>query len=282
MRESSASPRTPGRPWALGGPAAAVALVVLAGSDARAFERSTVQGDPSTALFWRDREVGVHPVYDSSRDLRASVVHAAVARSVGTWNAAAETCSDFRLEDRGAPTDTATNLLGGPHDGENRIVFRYEDWPDDAAPGTLALTTTVYRRSTGEILDADIDLNGRDYAWTDADDPALADTDLENTLTHELGHLLGLAHVDDPEATMYARSESGELAKRDLAEDDVAGLCFIYPAGVASPGAPYLPGRPLSSGCHVARRAPRASFHPLALALVLMVGALRRTRRARR
>jgi hypothetical protein len=258
---------------------AVVGLLAVWVCDARAFERSTVQGDPSTPLFWRYRTVGVWPVDDSSRDLTASAVRRAVGRSIATWNQAALSCSDFRLEDRGAPAARTTNLLGGPHDGENRIVFRYEDWPDDIPLGTLALTTTVYRRASGQILDADIDLNAREHAWTDTDDPALADTDVENTLTHELGHLLGLAHVPDPEATMYANSAPGELAKRDLAPDDIAGLCFVYPARLATPGAPTFRGAPLTSGCHASPGRPRPSALALAAMLIACLGRRRRAAR---
>lgn len=260
-----------------------LALVALASSVplmARAYERSTVQGEPDRALFWRYRHVAVRPVYDSSRELSAAAVRAAVTRSIATWNAAADPCSDFRLEDQGAPRGRGTNLLGGAHDGENRIVFRYEDWPDEIPPGTLALTTSVYRRSTGQILDADIDLNARHYAWTDTDDPELADTDVQNTLTHELGHLLGLSHVDDPSATMFAQSAPGELSKRELGDDDRAGLCFIYPARGPSPGAPLFRSEPLTSGC---RAAPGRGSVPLGVTvLALLIAAGARTRRADR
>lgn len=256
---------------------ALAALAVVVGSQAQAFERSTVQGDPSTPLFWRYRHVQVRTAYESSRELSPDTVRLALHRAIATWNAAAEPCSDFRLEDLGPPSDLSSNLLGGRHDGENRIVFRYEDWPADVPSGTLALTTIVYRRSTGQILDADIDLNARDYTWTDSDEPELADTDAQNTLTHELGHLLGLGHVSDPEATMYAHSGPGDLEKRSLSEDDVAGLCFVYPAGLASPGAPHLRGTPLSSGCGVAPGSAPLAVAPIALVIAC---ALRRRRAA--
>ena len=223
---------------------------------ARAYERSTVGSDPSTALFWRHRTVPVRPAYDTSEDLGRDEVGAAIARSIGAWNLAGGDCSDFALRDDGYPSGHSTNLDGGDGDGENRIVFRELVWPEDVSAETLALTTLVYRRSTGEILDADIDLNAVDHRFTITDDTALADTDVENTVTHELGHLLGLSHVLDLEATMYGQSEPGDLAKRSLEADDVAGLCAIYPRGLRSPGAPLLPGAPLTGGCAIARGVP--------------------------
>lgn len=236
--------------------AAAVVAFALAtglGARAHAFERSTVDGDPSTPLFWRYRTVLVRPAYDTSDDVPGEAVRVALARSIATWNLAGEPCSDFRIEDGGYPTGYSTNMTDGGYDRENRIVFREGSWPDDMPFGTLAVTTVVYRRSSGELLDADIDLNAVEYTWTDTTDAALAETDVQNTLTHELGHLLGLAHVPDPTATMYAESAPGDLEKRTLGEDDVAGLCFVYPEGLLSPEAPFLSSPPLT-GCAIGRR----------------------------
>jgi MYXO-CTERM domain-containing protein len=54
--------------------------------------------------------------------------------------------------------------------------------------------------------------------------------DLRNTLTHEVGHFVGLAHARDPAATMDASTQMREVEKRTLAADDVDGVCAIYPA----------------------------------------------------
>jgi MYXO-CTERM domain-containing protein len=66
---------------------------------------------------------------------------------------------------------------------------------------------------------------------TRSDQEGCVDTDLQNTATHEAGHFLGLSHSPEPDATMYASAPIGETAKRTLADDDVAGLCELYPAG---------------------------------------------------
>jgi hypothetical protein len=58
--------------------------------------------------------------------------------------------------------------------------------------------------------------------------------DLRNTVTHEVGHFIGLAHVGDQTATMYSRSTIGQQAMRTLAADDQDGLCDIYPAAGAT------------------------------------------------
>jgi hypothetical protein len=240
---------------------------------ARAFERSTVDGDPETPLFWRYRWVVVHVANDTCDDVPADNVQLAIARSMAAWNTAAEPCSDFMLIDGGYPTGATTNLDGGDADMENRVFWREDVWPEDVPQETLAITTQVYRRASGQIIDADIDLNGVHFYWTDTDAPGEAYTDVENTMTHELGHLLGLAHVFDESSTMYGTSDPGDLEKRSLAEDDAAGLCFVYPRGLRTPEAPVFPSNPLSSGCSAS---PHRSSAWLAIVFLAVLAALAR------
>lgn len=153
---------------------------------------------------------------------------------------------------------------------------------EDDTPGArniVALTTVIHDADTGRIYDADIEVNGwdglgegtpfgttRDHGWWfTCGDPAglpacatygqrdCAFIDLQNTMTHEAGHFLGLAHPCEgascavqPELrpyTMYPSTGPGETEKRTLHADDVAGLCAIYPAdgggcGCGAGGAP--------------------------------------------
>lgn len=259
------------------GAAAILAIVAaLASSRAEAFERSTVDGDPETPLFWRYRTVVMRPAYDTSEDVPAGSVRLAIGRAMAAWNQAAEGCSDFVLEDGGYPSGLGTTGFGAERDSENRIVWHEDVWPEDIPAGTLAVTTMSYRVSTGQILDADIDVNGVAHFWTDTTAPGQVDTDVQNTLTHELGHVLGLAHAPDPEATMYAESAAGDLEKRSLSQDDIDGLCFIYPAGLTTPNAPVFHGHPLT-GCAAAPGHGSRSAALLAL-LGAVIALLRRSR----
>src|SRR4029077_3997051 len=109
----------------------------------------------------------------------------------------------------------------------NVIVFRDDAWP---YPGdtfnTIGLTRLKFDKDTGEIFDADMELNTADHTLIAEGTPASGEFLLEAVITHEAGHFLGLAHSTDVNAIMYA-TYSGDAP--DLAQDDIDGICAIYP-----------------------------------------------------
>ena len=78
---------------------------------------------------------------------------------------------------------------------------------------------------------ADVLFNGQGFTFSVAPLGQPATADIENTFTHELGHLVGFDHNPDPTSTMYAEAAAGEIAKRDLTADDAAGMCAVYALG---------------------------------------------------
>ena len=91
------------------------------------------------------------------------------------------------------------------------------------------MTTTTYDANTGRIYDADIEFNEQHFVFDTAG--ATDRYDLQSVVAHEAGHVLGLDHSEFWDATMYGHINAGELDKRDLEPDDVAGLCSIYAPG---------------------------------------------------
>lgn len=133
------------------------------------------------------------------------------------------------------------------HGNVNLVVFRDDDWGYSTDGAVLAFTTLNYNRATGEILDADIEVNSQ-YSNLTVGDENVQD-DLESILTHEFGHLFGLSHVPDPNATMYASYRPRETLKRDLSPDDEAGICAIYPPDAKRTPCDPRPYKGFDSSC---------------------------------
>jgi len=138
-----------------------------------------------------------------------------------------------------------------PHDGTATVRWVSEHWDDDYDPAALAVTVTSYDGDSGRIRDADIVVNAQHYPWTTALSPAAscAAYDLQDVLTHEVGHLFGLAHdVGDVDATMFPSADACETKKRALHAPDLDGLRYLYvelgpaPEGCAVGGRPGGPG----------------------------------------
>ena len=220
-------------------------------------------------------------VVDRSIALPAFTGLDAIARvSATTWNNAAETTPNaprlaVETGDAGEPgfdpAANARNVSG---------VYLAPDGLREAASNALAVTIVTYDANSGEILDSDVLFNTRDHVFaTFAPAGAVASGtssyDIENTLTHEFGHVLGLgedpAHVG---ATMFPSSAPGEVAKRDLDPADLASLAESYASASTAPDeAPRGCG-----GSHVAAT-PRVADAVVVLAVIAMASCAFATRR---
>jgi hypothetical protein len=180
----------------------------------------------------------------------------------------------------------------------NLVVFREDSWPYVGGDDALGRTSVWFNANTGELWDADIEINGT--AGTLGVDGTTG-IDLQSLLTHEAGHVLGLDHSDVAGATMIAGYEATDTSLRTLESDDVEGICAVFPAGTeistncAPRGGfsgecggyiesePVPPSLPDDGGCGVAEAPlPQASFALATLGPVALFGLRRRGRRDRR
>lgn len=167
------------------------------------------------------------PEFPSSDGALDATLQAAIDASFDAWTGVS--CSNAQLVPAGVVSDTYIGYEEGKGRANvNLVIWKTEAWSHSRS--AYAVTITTFDPTTGLLADADIELNSVSHTFTATDNPALTRVDIQNTLTHEVGHLLGLDHSTDAEATMYAEAaQSGELKKRTLASDDTEALCTIYP-----------------------------------------------------
>lgn len=248
-------------------------------------------------LFWESGCVFVSVGDEGTSAIAGDEEFTIVQKSIDTWNNATHTatCSYLDVINEGRKVAEVGN------DKVNLIKFRDTSWCRPAvgndpmrcyAAAAAGITTATYvddakSKRDGAILDADIELNGVNFAISvnqQTNSSQGCKAELQNTLTHELGHLHGLEHpclatgdpmrtdgkgnpvpfcdqTTDPailNATMYNFQSCGESAKESLSPDDIQAICEIYPVS-KDPGTCDQVGK-TSGGCCSASVSPGASF----------------------
>jgi MYXO-CTERM domain-containing protein len=259
-------------------------------------------------LFWESGCVFVSVGAEGTAALPGDTEFDIVQASIDTWNNATHTptCSYLEVINEGPKTAEVGN------DKLNLIKFRDTSWCRPAvgndpmrcyAAAAAGITTATYvddanSQRDGAILDADIELNGVNFAISAGGQSTSTESckaELQNTLTHELGHLHGLEHpclaqgdpmrtdnrgnavpscslATDPailNATMYNFQSCGEATKETLSPDDIQAICDIYPVK-DDPGDCNHVGQS-SSGCCSASGAPGASFFLAGMTMFLVL-----------
>ncbi|HEY2367286.1 MAG TPA: matrixin family metalloprotease [Polyangiaceae bacterium] len=220
--------------------------------DASAFCRTTTQSiDPSffptpdepcwdqgLPLYWKSACVGYSIQQDASKQVSFNDAQLGMETAFAQWTNA--TCP---INDDGGTTSSKASIdvrFLGPvacaqvqynqsSGNANIIMFDDDKWPHNDSNNTLGLTTVTYNINTGELYDADMEINTAQVVLT-VNGPVPADGfDFLSIVTHESGHFLGMAHSPDDHATMFAHYTQGQTSMRNLSADDVQGICTIYP-----------------------------------------------------
>jgi hypothetical protein len=190
--------------------------------------------DQGVPLFWRNSCVGYSVQRNASRQVAFDDAANGISRGFTKWTGTScptegtgRSRVSIDVRDLG-PVDCGDVNYNQDGANQNVIVFRDGKWPHADSSNTLALTTVTFNPSTGEIYDADMEVNTADQRVT-LNDPVPPDGyDFDSIVTHEAGHFLGLAHSGDNRATMFANYTPGATAMRQLTADDVAGVCSVY------------------------------------------------------
>jgi hypothetical protein len=115
-----------------------------------------------------------------------------------------------------------------------------------------ALATTYYWVDSGTLVDADIVVWDGAYQFFTGSGTCSGGAYIEDVLTHEFGHALGLSHSDVADATMYPYYYYCSEDTRSLAADDIAGVESLYPPVVQTNTAPTTTIASPASGTSVA------------------------------
>lgn len=146
----------------------------------------------------------------------------AVQNSFHQWRNITESELDFEF------AGSTTNAVSSASD--NRNVIRWVG--SNIAAGTFAVTITTFDTTTARILDADMELNDRDFTW-DTLGPAgtqgvIGRAMIENVVTHEIGHMVGLDHASNSGGSMFFQSAPGLISAVSLDTDDRAAIIADY------------------------------------------------------
>ena len=230
-----------------------LAALLLSSAVSNAFE---VKRDSSGEIAaWKS---GIHFILDEnfSRKLDAARAADGVSAAIATVQTAVPALSIDVTP--GKPHGIGYDF-DQPAQSTSDIVVP-DDWKFDE--NAVAVTVVSLSKKTHAIIEADIAFNARHTAFTVVGvGPEVTRYDVQNAMTHELGHALGLAHNDLPQSVMYPHSTPGEVSKRVLSKDDLDGLEFLYPSAIVSMTAPR------AVGCNATGSAP---FALLAVGLVLL------------
>jgi hypothetical protein len=299
--------------------------LLAAATPAHAYVRYTTD-DGMTGLYWQVTCVPVYIYLNGFTQMRPDEVAKAVAAAAHTWSPDEVTCADGTSHPYLEIVPTLSTGGAVPtvkYDAHNSLIIQTANWTH--AVDALALTS-VFHKPNGRIVDADIEVNATNLTWVNYDPGTQVDLghdtqpyDMQNALTHEFGHFIGLDHTCytpsvDPTMTaprpndnlgnpvpdcdvapdairatvMFPSIASGfvEVTKRTLSSDDIQAVCDIYPTSL-DPQVCAMDSPNDGLGCNAAPVARAAApARPTGLGAALAAAALclgwAGTRRSRR
>ncbi|NOK02651.1 MULTISPECIES: myxosortase-dependent metalloprotease, MXAN_2677/MXAN_2678 family [unclassified Myxococcus] len=250
------------------------------------YVRSRVDaGDTGTqCLFWTSNRVVWNQSTYGNPDTAGDSEFDAIRASFQSWQNIFAECGNLTLVE-GPRVDERQVGYRRQGDNTNLVLFRTRDcnsvapasdacWDDDTCANThdcwddddntIAITLTTYDERSGIIYDSDISFNAARFSFTTANGgtcfPPVTThcvaTDVQNTATHEVGHLIGLDHTRATGSTMNPSAPPGEVSKRVVDSGSRGFVCDAYPQGQASQSCLHpvtsIDLGPKAGGCSVA------------------------------
>jgi hypothetical protein len=155
-------------------------------------------------------------IRDVSYPIDPAAAEAAIMDSFTVWEDATG-ASLFSINPSGGASGPAA-------DGNNSV-----GWVK-IVPRSVLAATWIWTEN-GVVSDVDVFFN-QFHKWANL---SVCDEvgrfDVGNVGTHEVGHVIGLAHLEDANAmaTMFPSAPKGEVKKRTLTTGDIAGATAVLP-----------------------------------------------------
>jgi hypothetical protein len=214
-----------------------LAMILTATFLPAAMLASSAAKDDQINLRWRAPVIRLaisNSLFRPGSGIKAdSDVSGAIKRSLAAWSDAADVEFVFVESERqsispSGPAGDGVSLISISQTPENVMLFSRD-------PNAESARTRVFYNRVGSITEADIVLNPFLQFSTDG---TFGTFDLESTLTHEIGHLLGIRHsgvIGSIMSESLARNNemSGLDGSRKLSASDIAAVRQVYGAAQA-------------------------------------------------
>jgi hypothetical protein len=162
-------------------------------------------------VHWEDKEITLGLDRNTpSRTVPPEGVRQAIEGAIAAWNSVGGTVPRMRL-------------VSGP-DPKVRIRFCRGKWAGEQ--NELGRSEFIADIRTGLVTSAAIEFNECERYFAAPDEVGEERFDLQSAVAHELGHILGLAHSNNPASLMYPTGGTG--AVRSPHSEDRSALGAIY------------------------------------------------------